>query len=111
VGCFKYSPVEGANANELPDHVPEDVQQERWERFMEAQQRISAMRLEAKIGTTVNVIIDEVVEEGAVGRTAADAPEIDGNIFLDGATHLQPGEVVSVVIEDADEYDLWGHLA
>lgn len=111
VGCFKYSPVEGAVANELPGHVPEEIQQQRWERFMETQQRISERRLKAKIGRTVDVIIDEIAEEGAVGRTTADAPEIDGNIFLDGATHLLPGQVVSVVVEDADEYDLWGCLA
>jgi ribosomal protein S12 methylthiotransferase len=110
VGCFTYSAVEGAAANELPDPVPEDVKQERWERFMAAQQRISTARLEAKIGKTLEVIIDEVVEEGAVGRTMADAPEIDGNIFLDGQTHLQPGDIVTVIVEDADEYDLWGRL-
>src|SRR5690606_20804140 len=110
VGCFKYEAVEGAPANELAGAVPEDVKQERWERFMETQQAISTARLEAKIGKTVEVIIDEVVEEGAVGRTAADAPEIDGNIFLDGQTHLQPGQIVTAVVDDADEYDLWGTL-
>ena len=110
VGCFKYEAVEGAPANALPGAVPEEVKEERWERFMETQQAISSARLEAKIGKTVDVIIDEVVEEGAVGRTMADAPEIDGNIFLDGQTHLKPGEIVRAVVEDADEYDLWGTL-
>jgi ribosomal protein S12 methylthiotransferase len=110
VGCFKYEAVEGAPANELPGTVPEEVKQERWERFMEAQQAISTARLEAKIGKTVEVIIDEVVEEGAVGRTTADAPEIDGQIFLDDQTHLKPGDIVQAVVEDADEYDLWGRL-
>ncbi|MBU6950012.1 30S ribosomal protein S12 methylthiotransferase RimO [Hahella sp. HN01] len=108
VGCFKYSPVEGATANELPDPVEEAVKQERWERFMEVQQRISASRLQAKIGKRMDVIVDEVVEEGAVCRSKADAPEIDGQVFLDNQTHLKPGDLVTVEIEDADEYDLWG---
>lgn len=110
VGCFKYEPVEGAPANQLAGAVPEEVKQERWERFMETQQRISADRLQAKVGQRVSVIIDEVVEEGAVGRTTADAPEIDGNIFLDGQTQLAPGQIVEAIVEEADEYDLWGYL-
>ncbi|MGD9662392.1 MAG: 30S ribosomal protein S12 methylthiotransferase RimO, partial [Porticoccaceae bacterium] len=110
VGCFKYEAVEGAPANELVGAVPEEVKQERWERFMETQQAISTARLEAKIGKTVEVIIDEVVPEGAVGRTTADAPEIDGQIFLDDQTHLKPGDIVRAAVEDADEYDLWGRL-
>ncbi len=111
VGCFQYEPVAGAPANDLPGAVPEEVKQERWERFMATQQAISTRRLANKIGTRVDVIIDEVVAEGAVGRTRADAPEIDGSIFLDDQTHLRPGDIVSAVVEDADEYDLWGHLA
>lgn len=110
VGCFKYEPVEGAPANQISGAVPEEVKQERWERFMETQQRISAERLQAKVGQRVSVIIDEVVAEGAVGRTTADAPEIDGNIFLDGQTQLKPGQIVEAVVEEADEYDLWGYL-
>ena len=115
VGCFKYSPVEGAKANDLPDHVPEDIQQQRWERFMETQQAISARRLQGKVGKVFEVLIDEVDEEGAVGRSAADAPEIDGNVFindLEGVERLglQPGDMVEVAIEHADEYDLWGTL-
>ncbi|MDO7653722.1 MAG: radical SAM protein, partial [Porticoccus sp.] len=115
VGCFKYSPVEGAKANDLPDHVPEDIQQQRWERFMETQQAISARRLQDKVGKVFEVLIDEVDEEGAVGRSAADAPEIDGNVFindLEGVERLglQPGDMVEVAIEHADEYDLWGTL-
>jgi ribosomal protein S12 methylthiotransferase len=110
VGCFKYEAVAGAPANALAGAVPEAVKQERWERFMATQQAISSARLEARIGTTVEVIIDEVVEEGAVGRTTADAPEIDGQIFLDDQTHLVPGQIVRAVVEDADEYDLWGRL-
>lgn len=115
VGCFKYSPVEGAKANDLPDHVPEDIQQQRWERFMETQQAISARRLQGKVGKVFEVLIDEVDEEGAVGRSAADAPEIDGNVFINDLDSverlgLQPGDMVEVAIEHADEYDLWGTL-
>ncbi|AJQ96750.1 30S ribosomal protein S12 methylthiotransferase RimO [Gynuella sunshinyii] len=108
VGCFKYSPVDGAAANELPDQVDEAVKEERFERFMALQQQISAARLQQKIGKTMQVIIDEVVEEGAVGRSQYDAPEIDGQVFLDGQTQLQVGDIVTVKIEDADEYDMWG---
>jgi ribosomal protein S12 methylthiotransferase len=107
VGCFKYSPVKGAAANELPGAVPEEVKEERLARFMETQERISAGRLQAKIGRTETVLIDEVVTEGAVARSRADAPEIDGQVFIDGATHLRVGEFVDVVIEDADEHDMW----
>ena len=110
VGCFKYSPVEGATANELPDQVDEEVKQERWDRFMAVQQKISASRLQAKVGKTMDVIVDEVVDEGAVCRSMADAPEIDGQVFLDNQVHLTPGEIVTVEIEEADEYDMWGHL-
>ncbi|MCR8921435.1 30S ribosomal protein S12 methylthiotransferase RimO [Dasania sp. GY-MA-18] len=107
VGCFKYSPVDGATANELPEHVPEDVQQERWERFMQTQQRISTARLQARIGQEMEVLIDEVDEQGAVGRCYADAPEIDGKVYLDGFTDTFPGDALLVTITGADEYDLW----
>ena len=110
VGCFAYSPVAGAAANALPDAVPEEVKEERLARFMELQEQISADRLQAKVGRREWVLIDEVVEEGAVGRTRADAPDIDGQVFIDGATHLQVGGLVEVEIEEADEHDLWGHL-
>ncbi len=110
VGCFAYSPVAGAAANELPDAVPEEVKEERLARFMELQEQISADRLQAKVGRREQVLIDEVVEEGAVGRSRADAPEIDGLVFIDGATHLPVGEFVEVEIEEADEHDLWGHI-
>jgi ribosomal protein S12 methylthiotransferase len=108
VGCFKYSPVEGAKANELPDHVPEDIQQQRWERFMETQQVISAARLQQKIGRTLTVLIDEVDSDGAIGRSYADAPEIDGVVYLNDEFTLAVGDRVQVLIENADEYDLWG---
>ncbi|WP_207486097.1 30S ribosomal protein S12 methylthiotransferase RimO [Arenibaculum pallidiluteum] len=111
VGCFKYEPVEGAKANELPGAVPEEVKQERWERFMQAQQKISEARLARKIGRRLEVLIDEVDEEGAIGRSYADAPEIDGSVFLNGETGLQVGDKVPVEIEHADEYDLWGSVA
>jgi ribosomal protein S12 methylthiotransferase len=110
VGCFKYSPVEGATANELANPVDEDVKQERWERFMAVQQKISAARLQTKVGKIMDVIVDEVVEEGAVCRSVADAPEIDGQVFLDNQVHLKPGEIVTVEIEEADEYDMWAKL-
>ncbi|GAB4303508.1 MAG: 30S ribosomal protein S12 methylthiotransferase RimO [Methylophaga sp.] len=110
VGCFAYSPVDGAAANDLPDQVPEEVKQDRLERFMAHQSRISARRLLQKVGRRGRVIIDEVVEEGAVGRSEADAPEIDGQVFIDHATHLKVGEIVEVEFEDADEHDLWARL-
>ncbi|MBK8815710.1 MAG: 30S ribosomal protein S12 methylthiotransferase RimO [Methylococcaceae bacterium] len=110
VGCFAYSPVKGATANDLPNAVPEEIKQERLARFMEKQSEISASRLQQRIGSIETVLIDEVVEEGAVGRTYSDAPEIDGLVFLDGATHLKVGEFVEVEIEEADEHDLWAHL-
>ena len=109
-GCFTYSAVEGARANALEHHVPEEVKLERQQRFMEKQAEISARRLQAKVGTRQTVIVDEVTPEGAVARTKGDAPEIDGNVFIDGAIHLEPGMLVDVEIEEADAYDLWGHL-
>mgnify|MGYP003110840282 FL=1 len=111
VGCFKYEAVDGAPANALPGAVPEAIKQQRWERFMEAQQSISTARLQNKVGRTLPVLIDEVDEEGAIGRSTADAPEIDGNVFLNGEQTLQPGDLVNVTIEQSDEYDLWGELA
>jgi ribosomal protein S12 methylthiotransferase len=107
VGCFQYSPVKGARANELPNPVPEEVKQERWERFMALQQEISAEKLQAKIGKTLEILIDSVDEQGAIGRSSADAPEIDGKVFLNGASDLNPGDFVEAQVTDADEYDLW----
>jgi ribosomal protein S12 methylthiotransferase len=111
VGCFAYSPVKGAAANELPNPVPEEVKQDRLARFMEFQSGISADRLASRVGCREQVLIDEVVEEGAVARSRADAPEIDGQVFIDGATHLKVGDRVDVVIEEVDEHDMWAHLA
>ncbi|MGL6520892.1 30S ribosomal protein S12 methylthiotransferase RimO [Aeromonas dhakensis] len=110
VGCFKYSPVEGAKANELPDPVPEAVQEERFQRFMELQQQVSIRKLARKVGKEMLVLIDEVDEEGATGRSAADAPEIDGLVYLNGETGLKPGDMVKARIDEADEYDLWASL-
>ncbi|MFC5707518.1 30S ribosomal protein S12 methylthiotransferase RimO [Aeromonas eucrenophila] len=110
VGCFKYSPVEGAKANELPDPVPEDIQEERFQRFMELQQQVSIRKLARKVGKEMTVLIDEVDEEGATGRSFADAPEIDGLVYLNGETGLKPGDLVKVRIDEADEYDLWASL-
>lgn len=110
VGCFKFSPVEGAAANELADQVPEEVKEERFHRFMQLQQQISAQRLQDKVGHTLPVIIDEVDNEGAIGRSMADAPEIDGVVYLNGETKLKVGDVVNVTIENVDEYDMWGSV-
>ncbi|MDD9730011.1 30S ribosomal protein S12 methylthiotransferase RimO [Mameliella sp. AT18] len=112
VGCFQYENVAGARANALPDHVPEEVKAERWARFMEKAQAISEAKLAAKLGSRQEVIVDEVDEDGiATCRTKADAPEIDGNLFIDeGAAHLQPGQIVTVEVDETGEYDLWGRL-
>ncbi len=110
-GCFKYENVEGATANDLENHVPEEVKAERYARFMQAQQEVSREVLATRVGKTLDVIIDEVDEEGSIGRSMWDAPEIDGNVFLNGETSLAPGDIVPVKIEFSDEYDLWGTLS
>ncbi len=107
VGCFQYSPVEGAAANELPNHVPDDVKEERWHRFMQTQQKISTEKLQQKIGRTIEVLIDEVDEQGAVGRSYADAPGIDGMVYLNDDVSLKPGDLVKATVTHSDEYDLW----
>jgi ribosomal protein S12 methylthiotransferase len=107
VGCFKYENVDGAAANELPDHLPEGVKQERYDRLMRHQQAISAELLAARVGKTIEVMVDEVDTEGAIARSHWDAPEIDGNVYLDGETSLKSGDKLSVVVESADEYDLY----
>ena len=111
VGCFKYEPVDGAPANALDGAVPEEVKEERWHRFMQAQQKISRAKLAAKIGRTLPVIVDRVEHGRAVARSQADAPEIDGNVFVRGAKSLKPGDIVSVTIESAADYDLEAKLA
>ena len=111
VGCFQYENVAGARSNALPDHVAPEVKQDRWDRFMERAQAISEAKLAAKLGRVMDVIVDEVDSEGATCRTMADAPEIDGNLFIDdGFEELLPGDIVRVTVEEAGEYDLWGRL-
>jgi ribosomal protein S12 methylthiotransferase len=106
-GCFKYEAVEGATANALPGAVPEEVKAERWHRFMAAQREVSRATMAARVGRTIDVIVDEVDEDGAVGRSKWDAPEIDGAVFLNGANGLKPGDIVQARVAHADEYDLW----
>ena len=111
VGCFQYSPVEGAPANALEGAVPDEIKQERWDRFMAHQQAISTARLARKVGKEIEVLIDEVDEDGAIGRSSADAPEIDGCVYVDSQVTLKPGDKVRVRVTDSDEYDLWAeHL-
>jgi len=107
VGCFAYSPVEGAAANALPDPVPESVKQERQARFMAVQEKISAARLKRKIGQTLTVLVDEAGKEGAIARSAADAPQIDGRVIIRQGAKLKPGEFVEVKVTRADAHDLW----
>ena len=107
VGCFKYSPVAGAAANELPNSVPDEVKAERWERFMATQQEISSAKLHTKIGQRIEVLIDSVDENGAIGRSKGDAPEIDGVVHLPGANTLNPGDWVAGEVTASDDYDLW----
>ncbi len=111
VGCFQYSPVEGAVANELAPQVPDEIKQERWEAFMATQQAVSAERMQARVGRVEPVIIDEVDGDGAIGRSRGDAPEIDGVVLIRDGHDLAPGDIVEVEIEAADAYDLWGRLA
>ncbi len=111
VGCFPYSPVEGAAANSLPDPVPEEVKIERVERLMAAQSAISEKKLQSKIGRTLQVLVESVDEEGAVGRSMFDAPEIDGLVYISDASDLKAGEFATVRIDDSDEHDLWGETA
>ncbi len=111
VGCFQYENVDGARSNALPDHVPAEIKQDRWDRFMAKAQEISEAKLAAKVGKVIDVIVDEVDEDAATCRTKADAPEIDGNLFIDeGFETLSPGDIVTVEVDEAGEYDLWGRL-
>jgi ribosomal protein S12 methylthiotransferase len=107
VGCFQYSAVDGAKANELPDAVPEALKQERWERFMEVQQEISAARLQGKVGKEIEVLIDSVEADQAIGRSMADAPDIDGQVFIADPEGIEVGDMVTVTVAEADDYDLY----
>ncbi|MET4129691.1 ribosomal protein S12 methylthiotransferase [Roseovarius sp. MBR-38] len=112
VGCFKYEDVAGARSNALPDHLPEEIKQDRWDRFMQRAQAISVDKLAAKVGSRQAVIVDDIDEDGvATCRTKADAPEIDGNLFIDEGTEaLSVGDMVTVEVDEAGDYDLWGVL-
>jgi ribosomal protein S12 methylthiotransferase len=108
VGCFKYENVEGAGSHALEGQVPEEVKAERYERFMEAQRAVSEEVMATRVGQEIDVIIDEIDEEGAVGRSTWDAPDIDGSVFIDDAEGLVPGDIVRVLVDETDEYDCWG---
>ena len=112
VGCFRYENVAGTRSATLPDQIPDDVKDDRWHRFMVKAQTISEAKLSAKVGQRLEVIVDLVEDDAATCRTKADAPEIDGNLFIDqGHTRLSPGDIVTVTVDEAGEYDLWGHLS
>jgi ribosomal protein S12 methylthiotransferase len=110
VGCFKYENVEGAGSRVLDGQVSEEVKAERYERFMEAQKAVSAEVMAARIGRTIEVIIDECDEEGAIGRSHWDAPDIDGSVFIDDAEGFAPGDIVRVLVDETDDYDCWGKV-
>ena len=111
VGCFRYEPVTGAAANALPDAVPPEVTDERWHRFMAAQQAISARRLQAKVGAKIGIIVDSSDAEGIVARSTGDAPEIDGKVFLPADETIRPGDQLKAIVESAGDYDLWARAA
>ena len=111
VGCFMYSPVDGAPANDLPGEVPEEVKEERFEQFMAVQAEISAERLSEKVGQTIQVLVDEVDDEGVIARGPGDAPEIDGMVYLPQMEGVQPGDFLQVQVTHADEHDLWAQPA
>ena len=110
VGCFAYSPVEGARANELPGAIADEVREERRARLMRLQEKISALRLKRRVGKVVEVLVDEVARGDAVARSAADAPEIDGVVHVEGAGKLVPGDRVRVKVHKSDAHDLWARM-
>jgi ribosomal protein S12 methylthiotransferase len=110
VGCFAYSPVPGATANALPDPVPEEVKEERKARFMQVQEKISARRLKRKVGKTLAVLVDAMTDEGAVARSSADAPEIDGRVYIEKSRGLKIGEFATVRVTRSDAHDLWAEV-
>jgi ribosomal protein S12 methylthiotransferase len=108
VGCFRYENVADADSNDITGHVPQDVIEDRWNRFMAVQQKISAERLKRHVGKVLPILIDEVTEDGIIGRSYADAPEIDGVVHVKSKGRVLAGTMVNVKIEDSDEYDLFG---
>jgi ribosomal protein S12 methylthiotransferase len=110
-GCFKYENVTGAASSPLPNHVPEEVKEERWHRFMALQAELSDARSKSLIGSTIDVLIDEVDEDGAVGRSRADAPEIDGEVFIASPGEAKPGDIVRAKVTAGDQCDLWAEIA
>ena len=111
VGCFKYENVNGARSNNLPNQISDDVKEDRWQKFMQVSQEISETKLEKKVGTNLDVIVDSVEADGATCRTKADAPEIDGNLFIDkNFKNLSVGNIVNVTVDGSSEYDLWGKI-
>lgn len=107
VGCFQYSPVDGASANSLEGAVPDHVREDRWHTFMQTQAAISKSRMQGKLGMTIEVMVDKITDDGIIARSHADAPEIDGLVYLPAAADLVPGDLVRARIYDAGEYDLW----
>jgi ribosomal protein S12 methylthiotransferase len=107
VGCFKYENVQGAAANDLPGHVDEDVKEERFNRLTELAREVTDRRMQAKVGRTFDVLIDEVDEDGAVGRTKADSPDVDGEVFIAEPGDATPGDIIRVKVIAAEDYDLW----
>jgi ribosomal protein S12 methylthiotransferase len=110
VGCFKYEDVAGAATNGLAAQVPEEIKAERFDRLMQHQQSISAELLGARVGKTIEVLVDRLDEEGAIARSHWDAPEIDGNVYLPGENRCKPGDRLAVRVEEADAYDLWARM-
>ena len=110
VGCFQYSPVDGAKANELAAQIDDETKEERWNRFMEVQQQISTQKLAEKVGSTIEVIIDDTNEEVVIGRSTADAPEIDGLVYIETNEEIESGEIVSAKITKSNEYDLFASI-
>ena len=111
VGCFKYENVNGARSNNLPNQISDDIKEDRWQKFMQVSQEISETKLEKKVGTKLDVIVDSVEADGATCRTKADAPEIDGNLFIDkNFNNLSVGNIVNVTVDGSSEYDLWGKI-
>ena len=107
VGCFAYSAVEGAAANQLPDAVPEEIKEDRRARFMQLQEEISRQRLVAKVGRIMTVMVDQVTDDDVIARSSADAPEIDGLVYVEDAGEVQPGDFIEVEITGSDTHDLF----